>query len=205
VEHHSKYLVFFCIIALIRYLFFSSKKQEEDLKQKQIDDAAHFNTLGLKNMKLKLYHKATENFTKALKLDPKDLYFNNRACALIKNKRFDKALEDYNFILSSNSNNGSYFFGRGVVYYDMQKYDLAKTDFEKASDLDFTLAKDYLRQYFEAVPAWINDEEPINHNIYMQETKPRFYKRHLYSQNPESSFWQTILYSNDSHFNVCLN
>jgi tetratricopeptide (TPR) repeat protein len=192
-------------MAFIRYLFFSSKKQEEDLKQKQLDDAEHFNTLGMKNMKLKLYHKATENFTKAINLIPKHLYFNNRACALIKNKNFDKALEDYNFILSSNKNNGSYFFGRGVVYYEMKKYDLAKTDFEKASDLDFTLAKDYLRQYFEAVSAWINDEEPINHNIFMQETKPRFYKRHLYSQNPLSSYWQTILYSNDSHFNVCLN
>lgn len=55
-EHHSKYLVAFCILAFIRYLFFSSKKQEEDLKQKQIDDALHFNTLGMKSMKLKLYY-----------------------------------------------------------------------------------------------------------------------------------------------------
>jgi tetratricopeptide (TPR) repeat protein len=192
-------------MAFIRYLFFSSKKQEEDLKQKQIDDAVHFNTLGMKNMKLKLYHKATENFTKAINLNPKDSYFNNRACALIKNKKYDKALEDYNYILSSNKNNGSYYFGRGVVYYDLQKYDLAKTDFEKASDLDFKLAKDYLRHYFEAVPAWMNDKEPINHNIYMLETKTRYYKRQLYSQNHQSSYCQTITYSNESHFNLFLN
>ena len=50
-------------------------------------------------MKLKLYHKATENFTKAINLNPKDLYFNNRACALIKNKKFDKALEDNSLML----------------------------------------------------------------------------------------------------------
>ena len=204
-DHHSQSIIIFSILAFVKYLYSSSKKQKKDLEQKRADDAAHFHVLGTKNMKLKLYHKATENYTNALDLNPIDLYYNNRACAYTKNKKYDKALEDYNYLLSNNKKNGSYYFSRGVVYYDMEKYDLAKNDFEKANDLHFKLAKDYLRHYFEAVPAWMNDEEPINHNIYMLEIKTRYYKRQLYSQNHQSSYCQTITYSNESHFNVCLN
>ncbi len=204
-DHHSQSILYVTILAFVKYLHYSSKKQKENLKQKRIDDAAKFHELGLQNMKLKHYHQATVNYSQAVNLNPIDLYYNNRACACTYAKKYDKALEDYNYLLSFNENEGSYYFGRGVVYYELEKFDLAKNDFEKANALKFELAKDYLRQYFDAKPAWINGEVPINHNVFMLDPKPRNYKRLLFSINQESSYCQTFYYCNKSHFNQFLN
>ncbi len=205
-DHHtSRSLVMLSIFAFIKYLQYSSNQKDKKLKEKKIEDSAHFHELGMKNMKLRLYDKAIDYFNKALDLNPIDLYYNNRAVAYLKADKFDKAIEDYNYLLAYNKNNGSYYFGRGVVYFYMENYDLAKLDFENSSNLGFELAKDYLKKYYETTPAFINDEEPINHNIYMQEPKSRDYKRLLYSKNKPLSYCQTFYYSNQSHFSLFLN
>ena len=46
-DHHSQSIIIFSILAFIKYLYSSSKKQKKDLEQKRADDA---HILKIKNM-----------------------------------------------------------------------------------------------------------------------------------------------------------
>ena len=204
-DNHSKQQILYLLIFLfIKALHSYSKQKETNSDEKKENEALEFNNLGIQNMKLKCYQKAIENFNKAVILNPINLYYSNRACAYADAKIYDKALDDYNYLLNNNKEK-SYYFGRAVVLYQMEKYELAKIDFEKSSELGFNLAKEYLRRFYEARPAWFFEEEPINHNVFMNEIKTRYYNRLLYSKNQKCSHCQIFDYSNNSHYNLFLN
>ena len=103
-DNHSKQQILYLLIFLfIKALHSYSKQKETNSDEKKENEALEFNNLGLQNMKLKCYQKAIENFNKAVILNPTNLYYSNRACAYADAKIYDKALDDYNYLLNNNN------------------------------------------------------------------------------------------------------
>jgi len=86
------------------------------------------------------YKKAISEYTKAIRLAPKDsvsaeAYFN-RGCSYVYLGKQTKAIVDYTKAIKLNSTpNAGYYFCRGALYYDKRNYAQALKDFDKIIEL----------------------------------------------------------------------
>ena len=91
--------------------------------------------------KQKKYEEAIEEYTKVLEFDPKNKKFNsiilaNRALCYQKLKKNTEALRDSNQSVKLNPYYARGYVKRGNVYMELNMYDDAKADFQKAKELD---------------------------------------------------------------------
>ena len=89
----------------------------------------------------KKYEEAIEEYTKVLEFDPKNKKFNsiilaNRALCYQNLKKNKEALHDSNQSIKLNPYYAKGYVKRGKVYMELEMYDDARADFQKAKDLD---------------------------------------------------------------------
>jgi DnaJ family protein C protein 7 len=91
--------------------------------------------------KQKKYEEAIEEYTKILEFDPNNKKFNslilaNRALCYQKLKKNEEALRDSNQSIKLNPFYARGYIKRGNVYMELNMFDDARADFQKAKDLD---------------------------------------------------------------------
>ena len=89
----------------------------------------------------KKYEEAIEEYTKVLEFDKKNKKFNsiilaNRALCYQNLKKNKEALHDSNQSIKLNPYYAKGYVKRGKVYMELEMYDDARADFQKAKDLD---------------------------------------------------------------------
>ena len=141
------------LTALALYFDCQYDKAKIILKQKNSGDKKYAELLNkvnniesIKNkaneiFKQKKYEEAIEEYTKVLEFDPKNKKFNsiilaNRALCYQKLKKNTEALRDSNQSVKLNPYYARGYVKRGNVYMELNMYDDAKADFQKAKELD---------------------------------------------------------------------
>ena len=144
------------LIALTLYYdgqYEKAKKQINIMKKKKNFDEKTEQLLkkvneieGVKNkaneiFKQKKYEEAIEEYTKVLEFDPQNKKFNslilaNRALCYQKLKKNTEALRDSNQSIKLNPFYARGYVKRGNVYMELNMYDDARADFQKAKELD---------------------------------------------------------------------
>ena len=141
------------LTALALYFDGQYDKAKIILKQKNSGDKKYAELLNkvnniesIKNkaneiFKQKKYEEAIEEYTKVLEFDPKNKKFNsiilaNRALCYQKLKKNTEALRDSNQSVKLNPYYARGYVKRGNVYMELNMYDDAKADFQKAKELD---------------------------------------------------------------------
>lgn len=85
------------------------------------------------------YRKAILCYTKALELSPNDeTLYSNRAVAYLKNGNLELALQDAIKCTTLKPDWVKGYFRLGTVYFELKKYELAKSALERALSLDPT-------------------------------------------------------------------
>ena len=94
------------------------------------------------NIKNEDYSSALDNINKAINIEEKDYFFNERAGIYRKQKNFNKSLLDYKICIEINRQNKLSFNNRGEVFLENGDIDNAKKDFKKSLEIDssYTLA-----------------------------------------------------------------
>ena len=92
---------------------------------------------GVSALNLNKPEKALEDFTRAVKIDPKraDGYLG-RANALNTLGRYQESLEDYDKALEIDPNLANAYVNRGSAYSHLGEYEKAIADYEKGLELD---------------------------------------------------------------------
>jgi len=90
------------------------------------------------------YDSAIVDYNKSIELDPAEdaTKFHFRSDAYLNIGDFDKALADANKEIQLTTKKAQPYVSRGVIYFKMQKYDLAIVDWKLAKKLDKDEAKD---------------------------------------------------------------
>jgi tetratricopeptide (TPR) repeat protein len=104
--------------------------------------------------------KAIENYSKAIKIDPKFVKaYNNRGIAYVWKKKYDLAIADFNTAIKLDPNNGKAYNNRAIVCSYMGDTDKARQDLEKAKSLGIQVDPQFLKK-IEAIPP---TQAPIFH------------------------------------------
>ena len=106
----------------------------------------YYNTLGLVFMIENDEKKAEENFKQSMKIDKKFTDARNNLGALyIKQRKFDKALEEFNAVLADTMYPRPHYAETniGIVYRLQKRYDLAKQHFDAAIKMRGTHSEAY--------------------------------------------------------------
>ncbi len=83
---------------------------------------------------MKQYDLALKDYERALKINPYFyIVYNNRAFVYVMKNDLQRALADYNMLLKMKPDFVKGYINRGRLYQKMDKPDLAKKDFERAS------------------------------------------------------------------------
>lgn len=93
------------------------------------------------------YHIAIEFFNKAIALDPKAVYFNNRADCKANSKDYQGAISDYTIAIQLEPLENVYWFNRGTIHWNYRGWDAAQSDWEKAKELGSDLAAELLERH----------------------------------------------------------
>jgi tetratricopeptide (TPR) repeat protein len=108
-------------------------------------DSIYWFTLGYANQAKGDYHFAINNYTDAIKLEPKEAsYYNNRGLVFAKVGSFDNSILDFTKAIELSSDMteiSQYINNRGLVFDSIGKIEEAKSDFSKASNLSTMLSK----------------------------------------------------------------
>lgn len=87
--------------------------------------------------KKKRYDQAIQDYTKALKLNPRDIWCYNRRGVVYKKKgQYNRAVEDYTRAIKLDSNSAVLYNNRGNAYKKMGHYSRAIRDYSRAIKLD---------------------------------------------------------------------
>jgi tetratricopeptide (TPR) repeat protein len=122
--------------------------------------AEEFFEQGKKNSSVENADKAIENYSKAIKINPKFAKaYNNRGIAYIWKKNYDLAIADFNKAIELDPNNGKVYNNRAIVYSYQGKTDKARQDLNKAQSLGIAINPDFLKK-IESLPS---TPEPIFH------------------------------------------
>jgi tetratricopeptide (TPR) repeat protein len=97
--------------------------------------------------------KAIDNYSKAIKINPKFAKaYNNRGIAYIWKKQYDLAIADFNKAIELDPKNGKAYNNRAIVYSYQGETDKARQDLHKAQSLGIAVNPDFLKQ-IEALPS----------------------------------------------------
>lgn len=140
--------------------------------------AAAYNDKGSCNRMLEKYNEAIIDYTDAIAVEPKAMYYCNRASIYAKMGRFDDAINDYTQAIVADNKYYKAYNGRGVAKANQEKYNEAIADFTLSLDVEPTytsalsnrgIAYYKIREYDKAV-ADLDAAialEPHNGNTYM--------------------------------------
>lgn len=82
------------------------------------------------------YEAAVQHYDEALKATPRDAcILSCRAAALIKVKKYMKALEDVNNAISLNPQHEMSYFRKGLACFELEEYETAKASFQEGMNL----------------------------------------------------------------------
>jgi tetratricopeptide (TPR) repeat protein len=91
--------------------------------------------------------QAIENYSKAIKINPKFAKaYNNRGIAYIWKKQYDLAIADLSKAIELDPKNGKAYNNRAVVYSYQGEADKARQDLQKAQSLGIAVNPDFLKQ-----------------------------------------------------------
>jgi tetratricopeptide (TPR) repeat protein len=90
------------------------------------------------------YDDAITNYTKALKINPRNaIAYNNRGLAWGKKGDYDNAIADFSKAVEINPQYTDAYNNRGIAYYEKRKYDSAIADFTTAVEINPQYADAY--------------------------------------------------------------
>jgi tetratricopeptide (TPR) repeat protein len=94
--------------------------------------------VGISDYKAGKYDKAIAEFTKIIKIDPKnDPGYAFRAKAYLAKGEYDEALSDYCRAISLKPNSAKTYYGRAVAYSDLKNYAAAWEDIHQGDALGY--------------------------------------------------------------------
>jgi tetratricopeptide (TPR) repeat protein len=115
--------------------------------------AEEFFEQGKKYNSVEKADQAIENYSKAIKINPKFAKaYNNRGIAYIWKKQYDLAIADLSKAIELDPKNGKAYNNRAVVYSYQGEADKARQDLQKAQSLGIAVNPDFLKQ-IEALPS----------------------------------------------------
>ena len=133
---------------LANYLCFHYKTCIKDLRiaiTKGIDQeylGNIFYHIGVSFANIEKYHRAIEPLTLAIEQSKEDIrYYHERAKCFILVDQYERALSDFNTVLLTQPKNQNALYGRAFAYKNMEFFDEAATDWEKAREIDPTNPK----------------------------------------------------------------
>jgi tetratricopeptide (TPR) repeat protein/S1-C subfamily serine protease len=86
---------------------------------------------------LKNYKQAIDDYTQAIKIDPKNpTYYRDRGVAYGKLKNYKQAIDDYTQAIKIDDKNAIYYVGRGLAYFQLKDYKQAINDYSQAIKID---------------------------------------------------------------------
>ena len=86
---------------------------------------------------LKNYKQAIDDYTQAIKIDPKNpTYYRDRGVAYDKLKNYKQAIDDYTQAIKIDDKNAIYYVGRGLAYFQLKDYKQAINDYSQAIKID---------------------------------------------------------------------
>ncbi|WP_028084319.1 serine protease [Dolichospermum circinale] len=86
---------------------------------------------------LKNYKQAIDDYTQAIKIDPKNpTYYRDRGVAYGKLKNYKQAIDDYTQAIKIDDKNAIYYVGRGLAYFQLKDYKQAINDYTQAIKID---------------------------------------------------------------------
>ena len=81
--------------------------------------------------------RAISDFTRAIRLNPKDAYtFNNRGQTYYAKDRLGRAIADYNRAIRIDPQDATAFFNRGIWYHEQGNLDRAIADYSRAARIN---------------------------------------------------------------------
>ena len=108
-------------------------------------EAEKYKQEGNRLMKEEKYSNAVEEYTKSIRLDPRNaIYYGNRAAAYINLKMYKKALQDSNISQQIDPDYIKSYIRCGLAYFGLEQYEKAYYSFSKAlKKLDMTDVNNY--------------------------------------------------------------
>ena len=115
--------------------------------------AEEFFELGKKYFSVDNVDQAIDNYSKAIKINPKFAKaYNNRGTAYILKKQYALAIADFTKAIEFDPKNGKAYHNRAIVYSYQGETDKARQDLQKAQSLGIAVNPDFLKK-IEALPS----------------------------------------------------
>jgi tetratricopeptide (TPR) repeat protein len=109
---------------------------------------SYYDNRGMAEYHLGDFPSALGDFNMALELKPDFLdSWGNRGLTKLKLNDYDGAVNDFSRSISMNDNLAAARYYRGIAYLKLNRIKEAKVDWEKAADLGYLKAVDYLNNY----------------------------------------------------------
>lgn len=121
-------------------------KSKEDLSYIiRIDGANHraYNQMGLCLKSEGKYEEAIYNYSQAINITDKSIYYKNRALCYRLTEKYELALADYSKFLETNPHDDSILYQRGVINLELGNIESAIKDFSSANEISPN-TEDYL-------------------------------------------------------------
>ena len=129
-------------------LFKESIKELEFYTQYDTSSANAYYYIGNSFFNLSNKLKAIENYSISILLNAgNDECFYERAVCFYDLNEFEKAYFDLCMALDLKPSDGKYYYQRGLVNYALNKSIASCRDFERAKQLGFMKAEDYIQRY----------------------------------------------------------
>ncbi|MFH0892796.1 MAG: tetratricopeptide repeat protein [Bacteroidota bacterium] len=91
--------------------------------------------------------KAIADYTSAISIFEKPVYYNNRGIDYSITADFDKAMADYDKAISIDPTYGQSFLNKGYIYVQQNNNNLACDNFRKAKELGLYMAEEAINYY----------------------------------------------------------
>lgn len=109
--------------------------------------AEEFFEQGKKFSSVENVDQAIDNYSKAIKINPKfSKAYNNRGIAYIWKKQYDLAIVDFSKAIESDPQNGQAYHNRAIVYSYQGETDKARQDLQKAQSLGIAVNPDFFKK-----------------------------------------------------------
>ncbi len=100
------------------------------------EDADISYNIGIINEKLKDYKSAEKAYRKAISISPQADFYYNLGEVLINLSKWDDAIDSFNEVLKTDSNDNNCYFNLGVCYFNKEEMKQAEDNFQKAININ---------------------------------------------------------------------